>query len=132
MTPIGGGGPGETEGDDGASYGIFVAIDAVTGKIVWRHKDPHPFFAGVLATASGLVFGGNQRGHALAFDAKSGEVLWQFQTGSSIRSQPITWEMDGRQYVAIGSGAGGVVPSFMGTPDITTTGSALIVFALPK
>jgi len=130
--PYWGGGPGETEGDDGASYGIFVAIDAVTGKIVWRHKDPHPFFAGVLATASGLVFGGNQRGHALAFDAKSGEVLWQFQTGSSIRSQPITWEMDGRQYVAIGSGAGGVVPSFMGTPDITTTGSALIVFALPK
>lgn len=130
--PYWGGGPGETEGEDGSSYGIFVAIDAATGKIRWRYKDPHPFFGGALATAGGLVFGGNQRGYALAFDADTGAVLWQFQTGSSIRSQPITWEANGRQFVAIGTGAGGVVPSFMGTPDVITTGSALVVFALPR
>lgn len=130
--PYWGGGPGVTEGEDGSSYGIFLAIDAATGKIRWRHKDPHPFFGGALATGGGLVFSGNQTGYALAFDAQTGDVVWKFQTGSSIRSQPVTWEADGRQYVAIGSGSGGVVPGFMGTPEVVTTGSALIVFALPE
>ena len=73
----------------------------------------------------GIVF-------ALALDADSGEVLWKFQTGSSIRSQPVTWQMDGRQFVAIGSGAGGIVSTYVGSPDIITTGSALLVFALPS
>jgi alcohol dehydrogenase (cytochrome c) len=130
--PYWGGGPGATEGEDGSSYGIFVALDAASGRILWRHEDAHPFFGGALATGGDLVFSGNQNGYALAFDAQSGEVLWKFQTGSSIRSQPVTWEADGRQYVAIGSGSGGVVPSFMGTPEVITTGSALVVFALPQ
>ena len=84
------------------------------------------------ATGGGLVFSGNQDGYALALDAHSGEVLWKFQTGSSIRSQPVTWQMDGRQFVAIGSGAGGIVSTYVGSPDIITTGSALLVFALPS
>ena len=130
--PYWGGGPGITEGDDQSSYGIIVAVDAATGKIVWRHKDDYPFVAGALSTGGSLVFSGNQLGYALALDADTGELLWKFQTGSSIRSQPVTWEMNGRQYIAIGSGAGGIVPSFMGSPDLHTTGSALIVFALPE
>jgi len=130
--PYWGGSPGATEGEDGSSYGIFLAIDALTGERLWRHKDPHPFFGGALATGGGLVFSGNQRGYALALNAESGDVLWKFQTGSSIRGQPVTWELDGRQYVAIGSGSGGAVPSFMGTPDVVTTGSALVIFAIPE
>lgn len=130
--PYWGGGPGITEAEDGSSYGILVAVDALTGKISWRHKDTYPFFGGALATAGGLVFSGNQQGYALALDADTGKLLWKFQTGSAIRGQPVTWEMDGRQYMAIGSGAGGVVPSFLGTPELRTTGSSLVVFALPK
>lgn len=130
--PYWGGGPGITEADDGSSYGILVAIDALTGKISWRYEDSYPFFGGALATAGGLVFSGDQKGYALALDADSGKLLWKFQTGSAIRGQPVTWEMDGRQYVAIGSGAGGVVPTFLGTPELRTTGSSLVVFALPK
>lgn len=128
--PYWGGGPGITQAEEGA-YGNLVAIDATTGAISWRYKDKYPFFGGALATAGGLVFSGNQEGYALALDAENGKLLWKFQTGSAIRGQPVTWQMDGRQYVAIGSGAGGVVPAFLGTPELRTTGSALVVFALP-
>ena len=75
---------------------------------------------------------GNQEGYALALDDSSGAVLWKFQTGSGIRSQPITYRIDGRQYVAIGSGTGGLAVSVVGQPKNITMGSALIVFALPK
>ena len=130
--PYWGGSPGITEGEDQSSYGNIVAVDARTGEIAWRHRNEYPFFAGALSTGGSLVFSGNQEGYALALDADTGELLWQFQTGSAIRSQPITWQVDGRQYIAIGSGAGGIVPSFMGMPELRTTGSALVVFALPR
>ena len=130
--PFWGGSPGVTEGEDDSSYGVLAAIDSLTGDIAWQYKDDYPLVAGALATGGGLVFSGNQDGYALALDADSGEVLWKFQTGSSIRSQPVTWQMDGRQFVAIGSGAGGIVSTYVGSPDIITTGSALLVFALPS
>ena len=129
--PYWGGSPGITEGEDDSSYGVIAAIDALTGDISWQYKDDYPLVAGALATAGGLVFSGNQDGYALALDADSGELLWKFQTGSSIRSQPVTWQMNGRQFIAIGSGAGGIVSTYVGSPDIITTGSALVVFALP-
>jgi len=59
-------------------------------------------------------------------------VLWKFQTGSSIRGQPVTWQMDGRQYVAIPSGGGGIAAAIVGEPELATLGSALVVFALPR
>ena len=129
--PFWGGSPGITEGEDSSSYGVLVAIDAITGDVSWQYKDAYPLVGGALATGGGLVFSGNQQGYAFALDTDSGEMLWKFQTGSSIRSQPVTWEMNGRQFIAIGSGAGGLVPSYVGSPKIITTGSALMVFALP-
>lgn len=128
--PFWGGSPGITEGEDSSSYGVLVAIDAITGDVSWQYKDAYPLVGGALATGGGLVFSGNQQGYAFALDTDSGEMLWKFQTGSSIRSQPVTWEMNGRQFIAIGSGAGGLVPSYVGSPKIITTGSALMVFAL--
>ena len=87
---------------------------------------------GTLATAGGLVFTGNQSGYAMAFDDRSGEVLWKFQTGSTVRGQPITYKVGGRQYVAVPSGAGGLVVTFVGENAAINKGSALAVFALPE
>ena len=84
--------------------GNFVGFDVVSRKVLWRVVSPAPFWAGAVATSSGLVFTGDMRGYFMAIDARSGEVLWQFQTGSGIIDSPITYELDGTQYVAVPSG----------------------------
>ena len=61
--------------------------------------------AGVLTTASNLVFGGDMDGNMVAFDAGSGKNLWHFQTGAAVYAAPITYMLDGRQYVVMPSGA---------------------------
>jgi alcohol dehydrogenase (cytochrome c) len=131
-TPFWGGGPGETEADTKTAYGVFAAIDPASGKTVWKYRDDYPFVGGALATAGGVIFTGNQRGYALAFDDTTGKKLWQFQTGSAIRGQPVTWQQDGRQFVAITSGGGGLAVTIVGEPPIVTLGSTLVVFALPE
>ncbi len=91
--------------------GHIKAFDVAKGEFVWDTPSPLLLFAGMLATKSGLVFTGDQLGHVMALDATTGEVLWRFQTGSGINASPITYELDGTQYVAILSGLGGD-PSF--------------------
>jgi alcohol dehydrogenase (cytochrome c) len=130
--PFWGGGWDATEGDDQSSYGHFSAIDPTTGAIKWRHHEEYPLLGGTLATGGGLVFTGNQEGYAMAFDDTTGKVLWKFQTGASVRGQPATYKIAGRQYVAIPSGGGGIIATVAGEPSLAGKGSALIVFALPK
>ncbi len=130
--PFWGGGPGETQGGLGTAYGHVSAIDPATGEVKWRYKDKYPMVGGALATAGGLVFTGNQQGYALALDDTTGDLLWKFQTGSTVRGQPITYKVNGRQYVAIPSGAGGLVVSIVGENPNVSRGSALFVFALPE
>ena len=84
--------------------GNFVGFDVVARKVLWRVVSPAPFWAGAVATSSGLVFTGDMRGYFMAIDARSGEVLWRFQTGSGIIGSPITYKLDGTQYVAVPSG----------------------------
>ncbi len=84
--------------------GNFVAFSLETREVSWRVSSPAPFWAGSVATSSGLVFTGDMRGYFMALDARSGAVLWQFQTGSGIIGSPITYELDGIQYVAVPSG----------------------------
>ena len=84
--------------------GNFVGFDVVERKVLWRVVSPAPFWAGAVATSSGLVFTGDMRGYFMAIDARSGEVLWRFQTGSGIIGSPITYELDGTQYLAVPSG----------------------------
>ncbi len=86
--------------------GALRAIDPASGKIVWEQKNPAPLWAGVPATASNLVFTGTPEGYLKAFDAKTGEELWKFQTGSGVTGSPVTWEQDGEQYIAVVSGWG--------------------------
>lgn len=110
----------------GASIGHLRAFDVANQKWLWDIASPLPLFAGVLATKSGLVFTGDQLGFFFAADAKSGQVLWRFQTGSGVNASPITYELDGKQYVAILSGLGGDPSFYFKGPK----GGTLWVFAL--
>ena len=116
--------------------GALRAIDPATGKIVWEYKNPAPLWGGVLTTKGNLVFTGTPEGFLKAFDAKTGKELWKFQTGSGVVGVPVTWEMDGEQYVAVVSGWGGAVPLWGGEVakkvKNISQGGMLWVFKLPK
>jgi alcohol dehydrogenase (cytochrome c) len=89
--------------------GSLQAIDLSTGAQVWQHRTAAPWDAGALATAGGVVFSGTPDGHLLAFDAKSGKILWtSLALGSGVIAEPISYEVDGKQYVAVWSGWGGI------------------------
>lgn len=116
--------------------GALRAIDPKTGKWVWEYKNNAPLWGGVLTTGGNLVFFGTPEGYLNALDAKTGEVVWRFQTGSGIVGIPVTWEMDGEQYIAVPSGWGGAVPLWGGdvAKRIKTLnqGGSLWVFKLHK
>lgn len=89
--------------------GYLSAIDPLTGKTKWKLAWPgQPSMAGTLSTAGELVFTGAATGEFIAVDAVKGTKLYEFNTGSGIVGLPITWEANGKQYVTILSGAGGV------------------------
>jgi len=112
--------------------GYLKAIDPLTGKTKWENPSDIPRFSGVLSTGGGVVFSGQLTGEFEAFDADSGKKLWHYQTGSGIEGQPITWEQDGVQYVAVASGIGGVYSLFSGDARLAAIppGGSLTVFAL--
>ena len=116
--------------------GALRAMDPATGKIVWEYKNPAPLWGGVMTTAGNLVFTGTPEGFLKAFDAKTGKEVWKFQTGSGVVGQPITWEEDGEQYVAVASGWGGAVPLWGGEVakkvKSISQGGMLWVFKLHK
>ncbi len=117
---------------DPKAGGTLKALDPVTGKAKWQHPWTIANFSGTLATAGDVVFTGTMEGEFLAFNAKNGEKLWSFQTGSGIVSQPITWEHGGRQYVTVASGIGTVYLYFAGDERLATIppGGSLWTFAL--
>jgi alcohol dehydrogenase (cytochrome c) len=91
----------------GAKYGgTLTAVDSRTNKIVWQNRRPYSIGqgSGALATAGNLVFHGEPDGKFQAYDAKTGELLWEWQTGAGADAPAITYEIDGTQYVAIAVG----------------------------
>jgi alcohol dehydrogenase (cytochrome c) len=110
----------------GDTIGRIMAIDVAAGRRLWEVESPLPMFAGMLVTKGGVLFTGDQRGRALALDAKSGKTVWSFQTGSGINASPITYELDGVQYVALLSGLGGDPSFYYSAPK----GGMLWVFAI--
>jgi alcohol dehydrogenase (cytochrome c) len=94
-------GGGEEEMSALESGGEIQALDAVTGALKWKFPLLSPAGSGLLATAGGVVFSGSDEGNFFALDARSGQALWQFQTGSIISANPISFQVQGRQYVAI-------------------------------
>ena len=136
----------------GGNRGVLTAWDIVARKPKWEIKEDLPLWSGTVSTAGDVVFYGTMDGLFKAIDARSGELKWQFKTGSGIIGQPVTYKgPDGRQYVAVLSGVGGwsgaVVAGQLDTrdptgalgfvnattdlPSKTTRGGMLYVFALP-
>jgi alcohol dehydrogenase (cytochrome c) len=84
--------------------GSIQALDPTSGEQRWSFALHSPPWAGVLSTAGGLVFGGTSEGNVFALDATSGKALWNFQTGATVTSNPISYELDGKQYIAMAAG----------------------------
>ena len=115
-----------------APNGYLSAIDPMTGKAKWQMAWPGlPSMAGTLSTAGGLVFTGAATGEVIAVDANTGKKLWQFQTGSGIIGLPVTWESNGKQYLSIVSGGGGVW-ALLGDPRMSQipAGGSVWTFAI--
>jgi alcohol dehydrogenase (cytochrome c) len=94
---------------EGEPIGHVDAIEPLSAKQVWRSPLwDHPQWSAIVATGGGLLFTGKETGEFVAIDAANGKTLWQFQTGSGINAQPVTYTFKGRQYVTVLSGLGGV------------------------
>lgn len=124
---------GFVDPDDG-QRGSLVAWDPAAGRKVWEVPLKSPHWAGVLSTATGLVFTGTQTGQFKAYDAASGRELWSFQTGSGISGLPIAWERDGHEYITVTSGAAHVYGALAGDPELANVpaGGSVWTFALPR
>ncbi len=89
-------------------FGSLIAWDPVAQREVWRQEYLSPWNGGTLATAGNLVFQGTADGRFVAYDATTGVALWQVPVGSGVVAGPSTYEVDGKQYVSIAVGWGGV------------------------
>ncbi len=87
--------------------GFLKAFDPLTGETKWSVPIPHYWNGGVLGTAGGLVFQGDALGMFSAYDKETGERLWEFNTYTSMLAPPISFEIDGEQYVSVLTGSGG-------------------------
>ena len=119
-----------TPGTD--QVGTVQAISAETGATVWKYEQRSATMS-LVGTAGGLLFGGDVNGRFRAFDQDTGEVLWEINLGSSVTGFPITYAVDGRQYVAVSTGSANSASAFTSlTPEIRpSAANNLFVFALP-
>ena len=93
-----------------ATKGVLIAWDPVAQKERWRVTLGGPWNGGVLATAGGLVFQGNAMGNFVAYDSASGKNLWSFEAQTGVVAAPMTYSINGEQYVAVLAGWGGAWP----------------------
>ena len=132
--------------------GEYTAWDPVAGRAVWSINERFPVWSGTVVTAGDVAFYGTMEGYFKAVNARTGEVLWQFKTGSGIIGQPVVYKgPDGKEYVAVLSGIGGwsgaivaggldprdptaalgFVNATSDLPNYTTKGGTLYAFSLP-
>lgn len=112
-------------------FGALSAIDPDTGEVVWEFGHGYSHNAGAVATGGGLVFSGFPDRVFRAFDAKSGELLWKQVLSAGMHSSPITYEVDGTQYVAVPAGTSAKFGAQEGLPESVTGQPTMFVFALP-
>ena len=104
--------------------GNVTAVDINTGKIAWQAKTDQPMIGGISATGGDLVFAGEGNGLFKAYDAKTGKVLWSFQCGAGVNAPPVTYMVDGKQYIAVAAGGN--------TQIDFKRGNSVFVFTLPE
>jgi outer membrane protein assembly factor BamB len=112
--------------------GSIWAISVETGKALWKFENRAAMMS-LVATASGIVFGGDVNGRFRAFDDRSGKVLWEQNLGSPVSGFPVTFAVDGKQFVAVTTGPSLVANTALRlTPELKPSNSGqLYVFALP-
>jgi alcohol dehydrogenase (cytochrome c)/quinohemoprotein ethanol dehydrogenase len=118
-----------------AMKGFLLAWDPVRQREAWRAPHPDYYNGGVLATAGNLVIEGDNDGALTAYDAKSGQALWSFDAGSAILAAPVTYAVNGRQYVTVLAGYGGSSGLYAGEANWGPNGprhnkSRVLTFAL--
>lgn len=110
------------------NVGTVRAVSAETGKVEWLHEQRSGTMS-LVTTGGGLVFGGDVNGRFRAHDQDTGEILWEVNIGSPVVGYPITFAVDGKQYVAVNTGSG--LPGL--TPEIKPShGTNLFIFSLPN
>lgn len=107
------------------SRGWLTAIDASTGEIRWKYESKRPMLAAVTTTSADLIFAGELLGDFIVIDAKTGAVLYRFDTGGRLNGGVITYSVNGKQYVAVSSGS---ASPFWSVPGASST---VVLFSLP-
>lgn len=118
------------------NFGRLAALNLQTGRIVWTHRQRTPFASSALATAGGLLFVGDVDRYFSAFDQSNGALLWRNRLPAAAESSPISYAVDGRQYVAVVAGSGSPMgaASRAYTPEVVapSAGTSVVVFELPR
>ncbi len=103
-------------------WGLLSAINLTTGKLNWQVKTEQPLIGGLLATKAGLVFMGEGNGNFNAYNSNTGNLLWQAKVEAGVNAPPISYEIDGVQYVAVAAGGNSIFGY--------TAGDSVVVYAL--
>jgi len=125
-------------GPDSDDWAGLAKINMETGRIEYIHTQRAPSIGAILATAGNVIFWGDMDRRFRAFDAETGEVLWETIVGGIVQSSTITYSVDGRQYIAVltGDGASATAGKLSRVPEIRARTAhqhnAVYVFALPE
>ena len=141
---LGGGGTGPVRRinyphpESDGNLGEILVLDIPSGELKWRYRSRAPINTAILTTAGGLVFAGDWDRRVFAFDADDGEILWQSRLSTSAQGFPISYSVDGRQYIALPAATGGAswaasLPRDL-APELQRprNGNSMHVFALPN
>jgi alcohol dehydrogenase (cytochrome c) len=111
---------------DAKKTGWLTAVDADSGKVLWQYHDPSPLVAGLLPTASGLVFTGNLEGNLLAFDGATGKLIFKNNAGGPVGGGVIAYSLGGQQYIAVAAGMENWILQTKSGP------AAIVIYALRR